>query len=140
MTSQVERTVTRPWPSILTRYREVCSFNPAALPMLCLTEHIVDAPRNYDLQAWTSHNALCIVQKVACTSYRGPRLVIDPGVVNGCVELRFQDTWIEKDQWVRLVPPTQVINRFKLFLYQLHWVQVPLFRSHGPLIVHDNDH
>jgi hypothetical protein len=63
---------------------------------------------------------LCITQTPVAYPYKGPYLRISPKS-NDAFEFRYIDTWDEKKQWHRNVPPDEAVERLERFVAALHW-------------------
>lgn len=114
------QTSTRPWPEILTFYEDLSGVSPAFESMRSLVADILRSRYVSAIHAWTSMHDLCIVQREVTYPFDGPFLRVSP-VADGRLDFRFVDTYIEEEQWHRVVPGTAGFSRLERFFFQVHW-------------------
>ena len=127
--------MTKPWPIIVSRYRDYKGEDPSILALLTLSEYIENSNLANSLFAWTSMFDLCITQTEVEHPYYGPYLRISPigygpytpksASENGKIEFRYIDTFVTEKQWHRTVSPEEVVLQLSKFLKQLHWISEP---------------
>src|SRR6187402_2797664 len=120
--------MTKPWPTIVSGYRDYKGEDPSILALLTLSEYIENSNLANSLFAWTSMFDLCITQTAVEYPYDGPYLRISPvgyglntsnsPADKGKVEFRYIDTYIKEKQWHRTVSPEDVILQLSKFLKQ----------------------
>jgi hypothetical protein len=97
--------MTRSWPNVKNFYQELASLALAEKlaigGMLNLVGAVIRSRYIGALHAWTSMQALCIVQVPAAYPYDGPHLVITP-LANGKLDFRYVDTPKPDQQWHRV--------------------------------------
>lgn len=131
--------MTKPWPLIVSRYRDYKGEELSILAMLTLSEYIENSNLANSLFAWTSMFDLCITQTEVTHPYHGPYLLISPVgygldtprslAENGKIEFRYIDTYVTEKQWHRIVSPDDVVLQLLKFLKQLHWISAPVFQK-----------
>jgi hypothetical protein len=113
--------MTKSWAEIERFYRRLVEGGSTVQGMLRLVEQIGAARYARALHAWTSMHELCIVQLPCTHPYVGPYLRISPRI-DGTIEFRYIDTYIEPRQWRRRVNEEDAFRRLERFIDQLHWV------------------